>query len=98
MQQVVRNRHVNMIDLIQWGREDDEGKSERVQVFQTVQELSDYSRKTGKIYDKRNLERRRGGGVGVVLRHLLRNLFPVKELSIEAVSEEVVRKNGLDAK
>ena len=37
--QAVRGRHVNIIDLIEWGR----SGGKHVQVFRTVKELSDYS-------------------------------------------------------
>ena len=65
-----------MIDLIEWGRNGGEGKSERVRVFQTVHELSEYSRETEKIY--RNNFKKDSEEAGVVLRHLLRRLFSPK--------------------
>jgi hypothetical protein len=61
----VRNRHVNIVDLIQWAREREVGQ---VQIFETVKELSTYSYEENKIYRKDQIEQ------GVVLRHLLRHL------------------------
>lgn len=63
--QAVRGRHINIVDLIQWAREEEEVK---VKIFRTIRELSNYSYNTGKIYHKDQL------GAGVVLRHLLRHL------------------------
>lgn len=62
---MVRDRHVNIVDLIQWAREREEG---RVRIFSTVRELSEYSYEEGKIYRKDQL------GQGAVLRYLLRKL------------------------
>ena len=67
-----------MIDLIEWGRNGGEGKSERVRVFRTVHELSEYSRETGKIYRNNFKEDSEEGGV--ILRHLLRRLFSPKRV------------------
>ncbi|CAG8949873.1 hypothetical protein HYFRA_00004201 [Hymenoscyphus fraxineus] len=63
----VRSTHVNIVDLIQWGRT---GESGKVVIFKTVKELSEYSYKEMKIYQKDQL------GQGAVLRHLLRKLIP----------------------
>ncbi|KAE8447328.1 hypothetical protein EG329_010886 [Mollisiaceae sp. DMI_Dod_QoI] len=74
----VRNRHVNIVDLIQWAREREVGQ---VQIFESVKELSDYSFDEGKIYRKDQL------GQGVVLRHLLRHLVKMRTtISIDFVA------------
>ena len=65
----MRNRHVNIVDLIQWAREREVGQ---VQIFETVKELSKYSYEENKIYRKDQMEQ------GVVLRHLLRHLVKMK--------------------
>jgi hypothetical protein len=65
MCKVIRGRHVNIVDLIEWARKGERG---RVQIFNTVKELSDYSYLHSKIYHKDQL------GAGVVLSHLLRQL------------------------
>ncbi|KAH8665931.1 hypothetical protein BGZ60DRAFT_410213 [Tricladium varicosporioides] len=61
----VRGRHVNIVDLIQWAR----GREvKEVKIFKTVKELSVYSYKKKRLYDKNQ------AGQGAVLRHLLRHL------------------------
>jgi hypothetical protein len=65
MCKVIRGRHVNIVDLIEWARKGERG---RVQIFNTVKELSDYSYLNRKIYHRDQL------GAGVVLSHLLRQL------------------------
>lgn len=69
----MRNYHVNLIDLIHWGR----NGGQRVKIFHTVRELSDYSIKNRKIF-KNTLKGNSEDG-GVVLRHLLRHLWSCKE-------------------
>ena len=66
-----------MVDLIHWSRTDGEKNGERVHIFETVKELSEYTRKSGKIFQ--NTFRKGSRNENVVLRHLLRYLFPVKE-------------------
>lgn len=61
----MRNRHVNIVDLIQWAREREVGQ---VRIFETVRELGEYSYEKNKIYRREQL------GQGAVLRHLLRHL------------------------
>ena len=67
MKQSVRGRHVNIIDLIQWGR----SGGKYVQIFRTVKELSDYSYDSRKIYSKQAVDELEAGAV---LKHLLRPL------------------------
>lgn len=62
-----------MVDLIDWGRRSGEGGDREVQLFGSVEELSRYSKRTGKIF--RNTLSEDSGGSGVVLRHLLRPLL-----------------------
>jgi hypothetical protein len=62
---VVKKKHVNIVDLIQWAREREIGQ---VKIFRTVKELSEYSYEEGKIYTKDQL------GQGAVLRYLLRHI------------------------
>jgi hypothetical protein len=66
----VRRTHVNIIDLIEWGRNSGNTK-ERVRTFRSVAELRAYTRETGKIF-RNTLDQEDGN---VVLRHLLRNIF-----------------------
>ncbi|KAL8653158.1 MAG: hypothetical protein Q9210_002259 [Variospora velana] len=63
----VRGRHVNIIDLIEWGR----SGGKHVQIFRTVKELSDYSYNSQKIYSKQAVDEMEAGAV---LKHLLRPL------------------------
>ncbi|KAK7403331.1 hypothetical protein QQX98_010920 [Neonectria punicea] len=67
-EQAVRRTHVNIVDLIEWGRSD---RSGRVQVFGDVAELRAYTEETGKVF--RNMLGRDDGNI--VLRHLLRHIF-----------------------
>jgi hypothetical protein len=60
----LHERHVNIVDLIEWGRSD---SKEKVQTFGNVAELREYTNKTGNIF--RNMFDQEGGNV--VLRHLL---------------------------
>ncbi|KAF1963906.1 hypothetical protein BU23DRAFT_440867, partial [Bimuria novae-zelandiae CBS 107.79] len=68
-EKAVRNYHVNLIDLIHWGR----NGGQRVKIFHTVRELRDYSVENKKIFKNTLKEASEGGGV--VLRHLLRHLW-----------------------
>ncbi|KAL9117230.1 MAG: hypothetical protein Q9187_006235 [Circinaria calcarea] len=63
----VRGRHVNIIDLIEWGR----SGGKYVRIFRTVKELSDYSYDSRKIYSKQAVDELEAGAV---LKHLLRPL------------------------
>jgi len=67
-EQAVRRTHVNIVDLIAWGRS---GSEDKVQTFRDVAELRAYTKETGKIF--RNPFDQESGNV--VLRHLLRNIF-----------------------
>ncbi|MCQ6513298.1 hypothetical protein NPN18_26390, partial [Vibrio parahaemolyticus] len=62
------NTHVNIVDLIEWGRSDSQGK---VRTFRNVEELRAYTRETGKVF-RNTLDQESGN---VVLRHLLRKIF-----------------------
>ncbi|KFZ03503.1 hypothetical protein V502_10890, partial [Pseudogymnoascus sp. VKM F-4520 (FW-2644)] len=64
----VRKIHVNIVDLIEWGRS---GREEKVQTFRNVVELGAYTKETRKIFH--NTSDQEGGNV--VLRHLLRKIF-----------------------
>ncbi|XWX01174.1 hypothetical protein V2A60_009200 [Cordyceps javanica] len=63
-----RRTHVNIVDLIEWGRSN---REEPVHRFNTVQELRDYTARTRKIF-RNNMD---GEDGNVVLRHLLRKIF-----------------------
>ncbi|KAF1809571.1 hypothetical protein P152DRAFT_153006 [Eremomyces bilateralis CBS 781.70] len=69
-ERAVRRTHVNIVDLIEWGRKRGD-KEKRVQTFQTVAELREYCSRTGKIFS--NTTDRKDSNV--VLRHLLRKLL-----------------------
>ncbi|KFY95715.1 hypothetical protein V500_02679 [Pseudogymnoascus sp. VKM F-4518 (FW-2643)] len=64
----VRKIHVNIVDLIEWGRS---GREEKVQTFRNVVELGAYTKETRKIFH--NTFDQEGGNVA--LRHLLRKIF-----------------------
>ena len=59
--------------MIEWGRAGREGRSKKIRIFKSVQELRDYSKETQKIF-RNDLDKDTDDG-GVVLRHLLRRLF-----------------------
>ncbi|KAJ3491589.1 hypothetical protein NLI96_g586 [Meripilus lineatus] len=61
--ELVSNLHINIVDLIEHGR-----LLERVRVFPTVVELSEYTRSTGRIFPR---DHELAGGV---LRYLLRHI------------------------
>jgi hypothetical protein len=65
MCKAIRDRHVNIVDLIEWARKGERG---RVQIFKTVKELSDYSYLNSKIYHRDQQD------AGAVLSHLLREI------------------------
>jgi hypothetical protein len=70
--QVVRNKHVNIVDLIQWGREG--GGDEPVKVFVKEADLVNYSIFHGKIFPQ-GAVRDDEGDTNIVLRHLLRRFL-----------------------
>ncbi|UKZ83817.1 hypothetical protein TrVFT333_011630 [Trichoderma virens FT-333] len=71
---ILRNTHVNIVDLIAWGRNGgDENDGEKVRVFKSVEELSKYTVKYKKVFTKQELMQYNGGNV--VLKHLLRVIF-----------------------
>ncbi|KAK0760728.1 hypothetical protein N5P37_006926 [Trichoderma harzianum] len=71
---ILRTTHVNIVDLIDWGRKGgDENEGRKVRVFKSVEELADYSVRSRKIFRKEQLKEYRGGNV--VLKHLLRVFF-----------------------
>ena len=76
----MRHRHVNLVDLIEWGRSGGENGGKKVRIFGSVKELSQYSKETGKIF-RNDLDEHIDEG-GVVLRHLLRRLFSKRPPSI----------------
>ncbi|CAG8972327.1 hypothetical protein HYALB_00001730 [Hymenoscyphus albidus] len=67
-EEAVRRTHVNIVDLIDYGRS---GSEEKVETFCDVAGLRAYTKETGKIF--RNTFDQEGGNV--VLRHLLRKIF-----------------------
>ncbi|TVY12902.1 hypothetical protein LARI1_G009146, partial [Lachnellula arida] len=67
-EEAARRTHVNIVDLIEWGRS---GNKEKAQTFRDVAELRAYTKETGKIF--RNTFDQEDGNV--VLRHLLRKIF-----------------------
>ncbi|PLN78639.1 hypothetical protein BDW42DRAFT_140643 [Aspergillus taichungensis] len=69
-QKAVRRLYVNIVDLIEWARRGREG--DRVQRFDSLKDLRNYSRRTRKIF-RNDLDE--SGNGNVVLRHLLRFLF-----------------------
>jgi len=71
--QVVRNTHVNIVDLIEWGRGGD-GK-ESVRVFKSQAELREYTMTHSKFFPQDAVENEQGEK-NIVLRHLLRVFFP----------------------
>lgn len=71
LSQVVRNTHVNIVDLIEWGRR---GSGERgVRVFRSQEALREYTTNERKIFPQSSV-RNDDGETNVVLRHLLRRL------------------------
>ncbi|KAM0257963.1 hypothetical protein ACHAQJ_004122 [Trichoderma viride] len=73
---ILRNTHVNIVDLIAWrrnGGDEDEDEGSSVKVFKSVEELREYTMGSGKVFPAAELEEYNGGNV--VLRHLLRRLL-----------------------
>ncbi|TAQ88222.1 hypothetical protein B7494_g3444 [Chlorociboria aeruginascens] len=66
--EIVRRTHINIIDLIEWGRSN---RKDKVRTFNKVAELQAYTKETNKIFNNRSDQE---GGNGV-LRHLLRKIF-----------------------
>jgi hypothetical protein len=69
----VRHKHVNLVDLVEWGRSSGENGGKKVRIFGSVKELSQYSKETNNIF-RNDLNEHIDEG-GVVLRHLLPRLF-----------------------
>ncbi|CZS94515.1 uncharacterized protein RCO7_11685 [Rhynchosporium graminicola] len=67
-EEAARRTHVNIVDLIEWGRN---GSEEKVHTFRNVAELRNYTKETRKIF--RNTFDQEGSNI--VLRHLLRKIF-----------------------
>ncbi|CAK7223690.1 hypothetical protein SCUCBS95973_005265 [Sporothrix curviconia] len=72
-EQVLRQTHVNIIDLIQWGR-DGMPTGRHVRVYATILDLSDYTFETRKFFPADEV-RNDDGETNIVLRHLLRRLI-----------------------
>ena len=68
--QAVRGTHVNIVDLIEWGRSQ-RSNAKRVHTFRTLEDLRVYTKKTGKIFRNPFNEE----DSNVILRHLLRRIF-----------------------
>ncbi|KAF8879697.1 hypothetical protein BD779DRAFT_1122640 [Infundibulicybe gibba] len=64
--EAVRATHVNLVDLVELPRRD---AGEKVQKYSSVQELSDYTKNTGKYFPKENAH------AGGVLKFLLRQIL-----------------------
>ncbi|KAF1846454.1 uncharacterized protein K460DRAFT_406657 [Cucurbitaria berberidis CBS 394.84] len=69
-EKAVRSTHVNIIDLIEWGRRRGD-TDEKVRTFRNLDALRVYTTETGKIFRNRFDEE----DGNVVLRHLLRKIF-----------------------
>lgn len=66
-EQALRGRHVNMVDLIQHKRDG----GGQVQIFNSLNELREYTLETRRIFPKFTLKR------GALLENLLRHIFSV---------------------
>ncbi|KAH8719406.1 hypothetical protein GQ44DRAFT_712336 [Phaeosphaeriaceae sp. PMI808] len=71
-EKAVRRTHVNIVDLIEWGRQRSDS-AERVRNFPDLDALRVYTKETRKIFHN-TLDEENGN---VVLRHLLRKIFDV---------------------
>ncbi|KAK3360519.1 hypothetical protein B0T25DRAFT_621523 [Lasiosphaeria hispida] len=71
-EKVVRKTHVNILDLIHWGRGG--GGDVGVQVFESWKALRKYTLAANKIFPQRSVVNEKGE-TNVVLRHLLRRFF-----------------------
>ncbi|KAJ5898106.1 transcriptional regulator family: C2H2 zinc finger [Penicillium tannophilum] len=74
----IRGVYVNIIDLIQWARK---GLGDRpIRRFKNLDDLSDYTKLTGKFYSNRGHTREERN---VVLRHLLRHILSSGSLLLD---------------
>ncbi|KAK0614511.1 hypothetical protein B0T14DRAFT_570443 [Immersiella caudata] len=73
---VVRNTHVNIVDLIAWGRAG--GSESGVTVFKTKDHLRSYTIATEKYFPQNEVKNEKGE-TNIVLRHLLRKIFKPEE-------------------
>jgi hypothetical protein len=73
--QILRNTHVNIVDLIHWARRGGEEAESNTapEVFKSVRELKDYTFRKHRVFEQEQLMEYNGGNV--VLRHLMRRLF-----------------------
>ncbi|KAI8622898.1 hypothetical protein F5Y19DRAFT_30665 [Xylariaceae sp. FL1651] len=70
-EKLLRNTHINIVDLIDWARNGQNDKS--VRVFKTKRDLVLYTKQTGKIFPQDDVVSSEGDR-NVVLRHLLRRM------------------------
>ncbi|ETR99571.1 hypothetical protein M419DRAFT_102247 [Trichoderma reesei RUT C-30] len=72
---ILRNTHVNIVDLIHWARRGGEEAESNTapEVFKSVRELKDYTFRKHRVFEQEQLMEYNGGNV--VLRHLMRRLF-----------------------
>jgi recombinational DNA repair protein RecT len=68
----VRNRYVNLVDLIELGRRCGDAAETDIRIVRNIEELSAYCKSIGKIF-RDNFDDSEEGNV--VLRHLLRHIF-----------------------
>jgi hypothetical protein len=80
--QAIRNTHVNIVDLIEWGRCGDSHNT--VRVFNTKQELQEYTMETEKYFPQSSVHN--NGETNVVLRHLLRRFFKAPNVLRSAIN------------
>ena len=69
--EALRRTHVNIIDLIEWGRNGQPADSP-VTVYKTIPMLRDYTLSTGRTFPQAEVIRKEDGATNIVLRHLLR--------------------------
>lgn len=69
--QTLRRTHVNIVDLIEWGRSGRPADNP-VTVYRTVEELRVYTMREGKVFPQHEVQRD-DGETNIVLRHLLRD-------------------------
>lgn len=70
----MRKTHVNIVDLVEWGRGTDSSNRTHVEAFRSKGELVEYTRSSGKIFPISSVENSEGNR-NVVLRHLLRRII-----------------------
>jgi hypothetical protein len=87
--QAVQKKHVNLVDLV-------EGSKTEVRIFKTEQELSEYTRETGKFFPKED------AADGGILRALRRHILVPRQDRIEnimvraiAAGRRMVRSKGV---